>query len=115
MSAYKTTIFGSSIILLISTWGAVESSFSPTSFIPLFIAVLLLLCAKGVKKENKVIAHIAVLLALLCFLGLFMALKGTLERDNAIATYRVAAMIIISGIILVSYINSFVQARRKRK
>ena len=115
MNTYKTTIFGSIIILLISTWGVVETSFSLTAFIPLVIAVLLLLCAKGVKEENKLIAHIAVLLALLCFLGLFMALKGTLERDSDIATYRVLAMIITSGIILASYINSFIQARRKRE
>ena len=113
MNTYKTTVFGSIFIIIISTWGAIEASFSPTAFIPLVIAVLLLLCSKGVKQENKIIAHVAVLLALLCFLGLFMALKGTLDRNNLTGTYRVISMIIASGIILVSYINSFIQARRK--
>ena len=113
MNAYKTTIFGSIFIIIISTWGAIEASFSPTAFIPLALAFLLLLCANGVKKENKIIAHVAVLLALLCFLGLFMALNGTLERNNLTGTYRVISMILASGIILASYINSFIKARKK--
>ena len=114
MNAYKTTIFGSLFILIISLWGAVEASFSPTAFIPLVIALLLLLCSKGVKNEHKIISHIAVLLALLCFLGLFMALKGTLDRENPEGTYRVISMIIASAIILISYINSFIKSRRKK-
>ena len=61
MNAYKTTIFGSIFIIIISTWGAIEASFSPTAFIPLALAFLLLLCANGVKKENKIMRLNAVL------------------------------------------------------
>ena len=42
---------------------------SVTAFIPLFLGVILLLCNKGVKNENKTIAHIAVVITLIAILG----------------------------------------------
>ena len=38
--------------------------------IPLILGVILVICNGGVKKENKLIAHIAVLVTLIALLGL---------------------------------------------
>ena len=68
---------------------------------------------EGVKNQNKAIAHIAVLVTLVCLVGLFMPLKGAIERGNDLAVGRVSAMIVSSLIALVFFIKSFIEARRK--
>ena len=53
-----------------------------TALIPVMFGVVLLLCNSGIKKENKLIAHLAVLATVICLLGLFMPLKGALDRGE---------------------------------
>ena len=43
---------------------------SPTALIPVGFGVILLLCTIGLKKENKIIAHVAVLLTLVILVAL---------------------------------------------
>ena len=67
-----------------SGWGYLSSaSPSPTALIPLFFGVALLLCYPGIKKENKIIAHVAVLLTLIVLVALFMPLKGAIGIEKA--------------------------------
>ena len=89
-----------------------ESS-SPTSLIPVVIGAILLVLNKGVKNQNKVIAHLAVLATFICLIGLFMPLNGAIERGNDLAVARVSAMIASSVIALIFFIKSFIEARRK--
>ena len=92
------------------------SSDSPsvTALIPVVFGVLLLAMNNGVKKENKVIAHIAVLLTLLIIIGLVKPLTGAIGRGDSAAVARVATMLVLGVIAMVSFVRSFIAARKAR-
>ena len=76
--------------------------------------VLLLAMNNGVKKENKVIAHIAVLLTLLIIIGLIKPLTGAMGRGDSAAVARVATMLVLGVLAMVSFVRSFIAARKAR-
>ena len=93
------------------------SPFSPssvTALIPLFFGVALILCYPGVKNENKIVSHIAVLLTLLILVALFMPLNGAIGRGDSQARNRIILMLLSSGISMVYFIKSFIAARKKK-
>ena len=55
-------------LIAIGLWGYLEVT-SPTALIPVGFGAALILCSSGVRKENKVVAHIAVLLTLLILIA----------------------------------------------
>ena len=63
MDSFKANVINSLSLMLIGLWGYFEVV-SPTALIPVIFGVILLLCTNGLKKQNKLIAHIAVLLTL---------------------------------------------------
>lgn len=67
----------------------------------------------GLKKENKVIAHIAVLLTLICIVGLFMPLNGAMGRGDNVGVLRVVAMITSGLIAMIFFVKSFIANRKK--
>ena len=73
----------------------------------------MLFCSPGVKKENKVVAHIAVLVTLICLLGLFMPLNGAIERGENIGVARVSVMIASSVFAMIFFVKSFIANRKK--
>ena len=96
-------------------WGYFESeSKAITALIPVIIGIILLLVNKGVKNENKALAHVAVLLTFLILLGLIKPLMGAFERENAYAIIRVLLMIISSLWAMISFIKSFISARKNK-
>ena len=66
------------------------------------------------KNENKALAHVAVLLTFLILLGLVKPLLGAFERENTYAIIRVLLMIISSLWAMISFIKSFISARKNR-
>ena len=139
MEASKANLINSITLITIGGWGYFSGS-SMTALIPVMFGVVLLLCNNGIKKENKLIAHLAVLATIICLLGLFMPLKGALENWQSIAenidnlkeglvserdslnmelqsasgrVARVSIMIITCTIAIVSFVQSFIKARRK--
>jgi hypothetical protein len=114
MNATKANLLNSIILIAVGGWGYFDGDGkSMTALIPVIFGVVLLLCNNGVKNQNKVIAHVAVLVTLVCLVGLFMPLKGAIGRGNDLAVGRVSAMIVSSLIALVFFIKSFIEARRK--
>ncbi len=96
-------------------WGYFESeSKAITALIPVIIGTILLLVNKGVKNENKALAHVAVLLTFLILLGLVKPLLGAFERENTYAIIRVLLMIISSIWAMISFIKSFISARKNK-
>ena len=87
---------------------------SVTALIPVVFGVLLLAMNNGVKKENKVIAHIAVLLTLLIIIGLIKPLTGAMGRGDSAAVARVATMLVLGVLAMVSFVRSFIAARKAR-
>jgi uncharacterized membrane protein YoaK (UPF0700 family) len=115
MKAHKISLLNSVILISMSIWGYFSSENpSITALIPLFFGVLILLCYQGVKSENKIIAHIAVLLTLVVLLALFMPLKGAFGREDSMAIFRIIIMIVASALSMVAFVQSFIAARKNK-
>ena len=115
MKASLSSLLNAIILISMGLWGYFESeSKAITALIPVIIGIILLLVNKGVKNENKALAHVAVLLTFLILLGLIKPLMGAFERENAYAIIRVLLMIISSLWAMISFIKSFISARKNR-
>ncbi|MAR26049.1 MAG: hypothetical protein CMC50_01290 [Flavobacteriaceae bacterium] len=116
MNATKANLLNSIVLIAVGGWGYFDGDGkSITALIPVIFGVVLLLCNSGIKKQNKVIAHIAVLVTFICLLGLFMPLNGAIERGNDTAVVRVSAMIVSSLTALIFFIKSFIENRKASK
>jgi hypothetical protein len=115
MNAHKASLINAILLITLSLWGYLSSETpSITALIPTFIGVILIAINKGVKKENKVIAHIAVVLTLVILIGLIKPLLGAVDRSDNLAILRVLIMIISTIMAMVYFIKSFIQARKNR-
>lgn len=114
MKAYLANMVNGLALAGLGTWGALGAT-SPTAWIPVAFGVILLLCTPGVKSENKIIAHVAVLLTLLVLLSLVMPLMGSIGRADTMAIIRVCIMIITGLLAMVAFIGSFRAARKARE
>jgi uncharacterized membrane protein (UPF0136 family) len=114
MNAFKANILNSVILIIIGLWGYLEVS-SPTALIPVGFGVILLFCSSGVKKQNKIIAHVAVLLTLLILVALvFMRLPKSIGALD-LSLVRLLLMISSSIISMIFFIRSFIDAKKDRK
>ena len=115
MKAHTASLINAILLIILSAWGYMDSeSPSVTALIPAFVGAALLVCNPGVKKENKVIAHIAVLLTLIILIGLFRPLMGVIERGNTMGILRVGIMLISTVVAMIYFVKSFIDARRNR-
>ena len=108
MNAHTASLVNAIILITVGGWGYFESG-SPTSLIPVFIGVVLVL---GIKNHNKIIAHIAVLVTLLGF-ALIMPLMRAMEDGRTDAVLRIIIMLSSTVYAMVFFVKSFVDARRK--
>ena len=116
MKAHTANLINSLILISFGIWGYFGSDTpSFTALIPAIVGVLLLLSYNGVKKENKIIAHIAVVLTLIIIIGLIKPLTGAMDRDDTAAIARVVVMLLSSIFAFVFFIKSFVDARKARQ
>jgi cytochrome b len=115
MKPYLASLINAALLIILGLW-AYFSSDTPsfTALIPVIAGVILLLLNSGIKKENKTIAHIAVVITLLVLIGLIKPLTGALGRDDSMAVTRVIVMILSTLVALISFIKSFVDARKNR-
>lgn len=115
MKAAIASLINAVILIGFGLWGYFgEDAHSKTAFIPVGFGVILIALYKGVKKEDKIVAHVAVLLTLLILIGLFKPLTGALGRDDGMAIMRVSVMIASTIVALFFFIKSFVDVRRAR-
>tara|TARA_B100000886_G_scaffold3675_1_gene2270 strand:+ start:2594 stop:2962 length:369 start_codon:yes stop_codon:yes gene_type:complete len=115
MKAHSASLINAAFLITLSLWGYWSSdSPSTTALIPTFIGVVLVLLNKGVKNENKMIAHIAVLLTLLMSIGLIKPLTAAFGREDNAAILRVLFMLISTIFAFIFFIKSFIAARKKR-
>ena len=59
-------------------------------------------------KNNKLIAHIAVLLILLLLAGLYKPMTGAIDRGDSFAILRVATMMLTTLYVFICFIKSFI-------
>jgi hypothetical protein len=111
MKASFYNVLNSIVLISLGLWGYFDVQ-APTALIPVGFGVILLLCTTGVKKENKIIAHVAVLLTLVILVALVgMRLPKSLD-SGGIGLFRVIAMIATSVLSMVAFVLSFIKARR---
>ena len=116
MKAHTISLISSVVLIVMSAWGYLSSdSPSLTALIPLFFGVVLLACYPGIKSEDKIIAHVAVLLTLIVLVALFMPLKGAIGRDDSMAVVRIVIMISGTSISMVAFVKSFIAARKNKQ
>ncbi len=115
MNAFRASLINAILLIILPLWGYLAStSPSLTALIPASFGVLLLLMSPGVKSENKIISHIAVVLTLVILVALFMPLKGAIGREDGLAILRVSLMMASTLVAMVFFIKSFIDVRRKR-
>lgn len=116
MKPHIASLINAILLITLPLWSYFTSKApSMTALIPTFIGVVLLLCNPGIKSENKIIAHVAVLLTLLILFGLIKPLMGAIGREDSLAIGRVVVMMISTVVALVTFIQSFIQARKNRE
>ena len=115
MKAHIASLINAIILVAFGLWGYFGSdSPSLTALIPTFVGIALLGLNNGVKRENKIIAHIAVLLTVVMLAGLVMPLKGAIGRDDMAAVARVLVMLLSTLFAIVYFVKSFIDARKAR-
>ena len=112
MTAHLASLLNSITLILCSLWGYLQSDLDFfMGFIPAVIGVGLLLCYQGVKKENKIIAHIAVTLTLIVFIALLLRLTSVFGEDNFKQIAPFILMEITTVLALTYFVKSFRDAR----
>lgn len=113
---YQVSAINAISLILIGLFGYFQSQTpSPTAFIPVIFGGILLALNSGVKSQNKIIAHVAVTATLVILIGLLMPLKSAISKDDIFAALRVSFMLLTTIIALISFIQSFIQARKEKE
>ena len=84
---------------------------SPTAFIPVAFGALIMASNPGVRRNNKVIAHVAVLLTLIVLVALVVPLRSAINREDSAAIGRLVIMLLSSALAMVFFIKSFTAGR----
>ncbi|MEM0990070.1 MAG: hypothetical protein AAGK00_14430 [Pseudomonadota bacterium] len=114
MKAHVASSLNAVVLIGCSAWAYLSGVASMTALIPAAFGIALLACHPGVKSENKIIAHIAVVLTLIVVIALSMPLMGAIGRGDTMASLRVGLMMVTSIIAMIFFIKSFIDARRSR-
>jgi hypothetical protein len=115
MKAHVASLMNAVILIGFGLWGYLGSETpSKTALIPVVIGALLLSLYKGVKSENKIVAHMAVLLTLLILGGLVKPLTAAIGREDGMAVMRVSVMVISTIVAVVFFIKSVIDVRQAR-
>ncbi|MEI6892927.1 MAG: hypothetical protein V5783_12265 [Pontiella sp.] len=115
MKAHTASLINALILITFGLWAYLGSETpSKTALIPVGLGVVVLGLYKGIKKEDKIIAHIAVLVSLLILIGLVKPLTAGISRGDDLAVARVSIMLVSTLVALFSFIRSFVLVRRAR-
>jgi len=116
MNPYKANLVTAITLIVMSAWGYLASDNpSFTALIPAIFGIIFLALSGPFKKENKVAAHVIVLLTLLVFISLFKPLTGVLGREDSLGIMRVIIMMVVSFFALIIYIKSFIAARKAKQ
>jgi len=116
MKAGNANLLNSIVLIGMGLWGYFDTNQAPTALIPVGFGVVLLLLSRGVARENKVIAHIAVVLTLLVLIAIIAKpLMSALADGGILKIFRVSAMVLTGILAMVAFIRSFIAARKARE
>jgi hypothetical protein len=116
MNAGKANLINVVALIVLGAWGAYATQLaSMTALIPVIGGIILLICQKGVTSENKMVAHIAVVVTLLLVIGLLRPLSSALADNDSMALVRLGIMVLTGIVAMVYFIKSFIDARKARE
>ncbi len=122
MPPYKANLLNGIVLLIVGVLGYFSitsnsnTEFSPTVFIAPAFGLLFLLLTPGMKKENKVVSHLIVLLTFLLGAMLMIMFIKRLSTGSSITEpgmMRFLIMIISCFTAMVVFMGSFRKARNK--
>tara|TARA_B100001173_G_scaffold82281_1_gene70301 strand:- start:50 stop:394 length:345 start_codon:yes stop_codon:yes gene_type:complete len=114
MKPHKISFVNAITLISFGLWGYIDVDYSPTALIPVIFGIIILILNPGLKRENKVVAHIVVLLTFLILGGLVKPLMSTLEIGNTMGITRVSLMMLSTLMALIVFIKSFIANRSKK-
>ena len=114
MKPHKISFVNAITLISFGLWGYVDVDYSPTALIPVVFGVIILALYSGLKKENKTVSHIVVLLTFLILVGLVKPLMSTLESGSVMGITRVVLMMLSTLMALVIFVKSFIANRSKK-
>jgi len=120
MRTYQANLLNSITLITMCLWAFLTydsvdgKEQNMTALIPLFLGVILLFCNNGLKKENKIIAHLAVVITLIAIVGVFTKpfLKA-IEEGRNLGIFRTSLMLLTSLFAMFTFVKSFIAARKK--
>ena len=113
MKVHISSLQNALILIAFGLWGYFGSDTpSFTSLIPAAIGFILLIMNPGIRKENKIIAHLAVVLTVLVMIGLVKPLVSGIGRSDLAAVLKVGFMILSTLVALRFFVKSFLDARK---
>ncbi|MCH2194537.1 hypothetical protein [Kordia sp.] len=116
MKAHVASLLNAIVLIGLGSWGYFGSDNpSMTALIPVIIGAILIVLNGGVKKENKIIAHIAVVLTLAILIGLIKPFMGRMDAADYVGVARVSIMILFTMIAMIAFVRSFIDARKQRE
>ena len=116
MKPYIANLLNAGVLIGVGLIGYFSAGQAPTALIPVGFGALFLIMHPWMKKDNKVVAHIVVVLTLLLILMLAgMPFRKAMANSNTGAMMRLGAMILAGIFAMVSYIKSFRDVRKARE
>lgn len=118
MKAAQANFLNAIILLVAGLYGyfmilTPEKTHAITALIPAAFGLLFLVLQKGVATENKIIAHVVVVLTLVLLIICIMRFLKI--EDWGAKKYLFLACILSNTVALVAFIGSFIAARKNRK
>jgi hypothetical protein len=118
MKAAQANLLNAIILLAAGLYGYImiltpEGTHAITALIPAAFGLLFLVLQKGVATENKIIAHVVVVLTLVLLIICIMRFLKI--EDWGAKKYLFLACIVSNVVALVAFIGSFIAARKNRQ
>ena len=121
MTTSRANLINSISLIVVSLWGyfvvnANANEWEWTPLIPVVFGVILFLCNKGLKNEDKVIAHIVVVLTLVAIISLVVKpLQSALADNDGMGVFRVSIMIFTGLLAMITFVKSFIANRKSKQ
>ncbi len=116
MKAHTASLINALVLIGFGLWAYFGSETpSKTALIPAGFGIVIVSLYKGIKKEDKIVAHIAVLLTLVILIALIKPLMAAMGRSDSMAMLRVVVMMLTTAVSMFAFIKSFIDVRRARE
>ena len=113
MKAHTANLINSLVLIGLGLWGYYDTN-AQTALIPVFFGIALLIATKGIKENNKIMSHSAILFTIIIFIALVgMRLPKSLDQGG-VGLYRVVVMSGTSLVAIIFFIKSFIDARKNK-